>query len=85
MNVIFQAFLVDSVQAENLVKQKIWQCQVSKSLEMQTVDLFLQMEVDWGRVLGAFFGFLLSIPAVFISLTIRFSLSLDKHLLLMSS
>ena len=29
------------------------------------------MEVDWGRVLGAFFGFLLSIPAVFISLTIR--------------
>ena len=43
---IFQAFLVDSVQAENLVKQKIWRCQVSKSLEMQTVDLFLQMEVD---------------------------------------
>jgi len=30
------------------------------------------MEVDWGRALGAFFGFLLSIPAVFISLTIRF-------------
>ena len=29
------------------------------------------MEVDWGRALGAFFGFLLSIPAVFISLTIR--------------
>ena len=29
------------------------------------------MDVDWGRVLGAFFGFLLSIPAVFISLTIR--------------
>ena len=29
------------------------------------------MEVDWGRVLGAFFGFLLSIPAVFLSLTIR--------------
>ena len=37
------------------------------------------MEVDWGRVLGAFFGFLLSIPAVFISLTIRFSFFLDKR------
>ena len=35
------------------------------------------MDVDWGRVLGAFFGFLLSIPAVFISLTIR-SLKLVK-------
>ena len=30
------------------------------------------MEVDWGRVLGAFFGFLLSIPAVFLNLTVRF-------------
>ena len=37
---IFQAFLVDSVQAENLVKQKIWQCQVSNSFEIGTVDLF---------------------------------------------
>ena len=35
------------------------------------------MDVDWGRVLGAFFGFLLSIPAVFISLTIRL-VKLDK-------
>ena len=36
---IFQAFLVDSLQAENLVKQKIWQCQVSNSFEIGTVDL----------------------------------------------
>ena len=32
---IFQAFLVDSVQAENLVKQKIWRCQVSKSKHLK--------------------------------------------------
>jgi len=30
------------------------------------------MDVDWGRILGAFFGFLLSIPAVFINLSVRF-------------
>ena len=36
-----------------------------------TVAELSRMEVDWGRALGAFFGFLLSIPAVFLSLTIR--------------
>jgi len=30
------------------------------------------MEVDWGRVIGVLFGFLLSIPAVFIRLIVRF-------------
>ena len=30
------------------------------------------MEVDWGRVGGAFFGFLLAIPAFFLNLTVRF-------------
>ena len=45
---IFQAFLVDSVQAENLVKQKIWQCQVSKSFEIGTVDLFCSWK--WTKI-----------------------------------
>ena len=46
-----------------------------------TVSEFSRMEVDWGRVLGAFFGFLLSIPAVFLNLTIRWS-NLDKGMLI---
>jgi pimeloyl-ACP methyl ester carboxylesterase len=30
------------------------------------------ISVDWGRVIGAFFGFLISIPAFFLSLAVRF-------------
>ena len=45
---IIKAFLVDSVQAENLVKQKIWRCQVSKSFEIGTVDLFCSWK--WTKI-----------------------------------